>query len=69
MLIYANKQDLITALPADEIEEMLNLDMINDRAWNISACSAASNEGMPLITNIEKGLQDGIEWLIKNVDC
>ena len=40
MLIYANKQDLITALPADEIEEMLHLSMINDRPWNIAACSA-----------------------------
>lgn len=45
MLIYANKQDLITALPAEEIEEMLNLDMINDRAWTIVACSAATNDG------------------------
>lgn len=40
MLIFANKQDLIMALPAEEIEELLNLDMINDRAWTIVACSA-----------------------------
>ena len=45
MLIYANKQDLITALPADEIEEMLHLSMINDRPWNIAACSAQEGEG------------------------
>lgn len=45
MLIFANKQDLISALPAEEIEEMLNLGMINDRAWTIAACSAKDHEG------------------------
>ena len=40
LLIFANKQDLINACPADEIEEMLRLDMINDRPWSIQACSA-----------------------------
>jgi ADP-ribosylation factor-like protein 3 len=45
MLIYANKQDLISALPAEEIEEILCLSMINDRAWTIVACSAKDKEG------------------------
>jgi len=45
LLIFANKQDLISALPAEEIEELLNLNMINDRAWTICACSAKENEG------------------------
>ena len=54
LLIFANKQDLIMALPAEEIEELLNLDMINDRAWTIAACSAHTGEG----------LKDGVEWLI-----
>lgn len=45
MLIYANKQDLLSALPAEEIEELLNLGMINDRAWTIVACSAQDKEG------------------------
>jgi ADP-ribosylation factor-like protein 3 len=45
MLIYANKQDLISALPAEEIEEQLSLGMINDRAWSIVACSAKEKEG------------------------
>ena len=45
MLIYANKQDLISALPAEEIEETLSLGMINDRAWTIVACSAKEKEG------------------------
>ena len=45
ILVYANKQDLINALPADEIEEMLCLNKITDRAWNIAACSATEQEG------------------------
>ena len=45
ILIYANKQDLYTACPADEIEETLNLSMIQDRPWNIAACSAQEGEG------------------------
>eukprot|EP00347_Sterkiella_histriomuscorum_P014585 403360322 len=58
MLIFANKQDLISSLPAEEIEEILSLDMINDRSWTICACSAKDGEG----------LQEGIEWLMQNVD-
>jgi len=45
ILIYANKQDLLSALPADEIEDMLSLSLINDRAWTIAACSAMEGEG------------------------
>jgi ADP-ribosylation factor-like protein 3 len=48
ILVYANKQDLISALPADEIEEMLCLSLITDRAWNIAACSATEKEGKPI---------------------
>lgn len=35
ILVFANKQDLELAMPADEIEETLHLSEINDRAWNI----------------------------------
>ena len=45
LLIFANKQDLLSSLPADEIEEMLNLSLISDRAWTIAACSAKDGEG------------------------
>ena len=74
LLIYANKQDLISALPAEEIEEELSLGMINDRAWTIVACSAKDKEGKSLnrrfcpeydfnlTCNI--GLKEGIDWLI-----
>mmetsp|Transcript_11074 Transcript_11074/g.18107 ORF Transcript_11074/g.18107 Transcript_11074/m.18107 type:complete len:179 (-) Transcript_11074:370-906(-) len=55
LLIYANKQDLLTALPAKEIAESLNLHSIRDRKWQIQACSAKNGEG----------LTEGLEWLMK----
>uniref|UniRef100_A0A803T631 ARF like GTPase 3 n=1 Tax=Anolis carolinensis TaxID=28377 RepID=A0A803T631_ANOCA len=35
VLIFANKQDLLTAAPAAEIAEGLNLHTIRDRVWQI----------------------------------
>ena len=57
MLVYANKQDLMLAMPADEIEDALHLSMIQDRPWNIQACSAQDGEG----------LQEGIDWLVETI--
>ena len=57
VLVFANKQDLQTALDADEIMETLSLGDINDRNYNIQACSAVTKEG----------LSDGMEWLIKTI--
>ncbi|CAK76570.1 unnamed protein product (macronuclear) [Paramecium tetraurelia] len=57
LLVFANKQDLVQALPADEISDSLKLNKITDRQWSIVACSAKTQEG----------LQEGMEWLIKTV--
>merc|ERR1712176_538980 len=37
LLIFANKQDLLQAVPADEISETLKLADIKDRTWTIQA--------------------------------
>jgi len=58
LLIFANKQDLIQALPAEEISESLSLHNIRDRTWTIQACSAKEGEG----------LQEGLEWLVQNIN-
>merc|ERR1711964_295111 len=58
LLIYANKQDLLQALPPNEISELLHLEDIRDRMWTIQACSAKNGDG----------LQDGMEWLVANFD-
>jgi len=54
LLVFANKQDLLQAVPADQIQSALKLDEIKDRPWTIQACSA--KEGT--------GLQEGMEWLV-----
>ncbi|KAL1787609.1 ADP-ribosylation factor 3 [Sigmodon hispidus] len=59
VLIFANKQDLLTAAPASEIAEGLNLHTIRDRVWQIQSCSALTGEGV----------QDGMNWVCKNVDA
>merc|ERR1712176_1704809 len=46
VLIFANKQDLLQATPADEIQQSLNLSAINDRVWTIQACSATDGSGL-----------------------
>lgn len=46
LLVFANKQDLLHALPASEIAEGLGLYTIKDRAWQIQACSATAGEGV-----------------------
>lgn len=58
LLIYANKQDLMNAVPSGELAEELHLTSIRDRAWQIQGCSATSSEG----------LKDGIDWICKNIN-
>lgn len=50
VLIFANKQDLLTAAPASEIAEGLNLHTIRDRMWQIQSCSALTGEGIQVST-------------------
>ena len=45
LLVYANKQDLQFALEAEEILGKLKLMDIQNRTWNIQACSALTKEG------------------------
>ena len=54
VLIFANKQDLISAHTPEEISDGLNLSCINDRPWNIQPCSAKSGDG----------LKEGMEWIM-----
>ncbi|CAI5658460.1 unnamed protein product [Oreochromis niloticus] len=58
VLIFANKQDLLTAAPASEIAEGLNLHTIRDRMWQIQSCSALTGEG----------IQEGMNWVCKSVN-
>eukprot|EP00929_Paragymnodinium_shiwhaense_P115249 TRINITY_DN839_c0_g2_i2.p2 TRINITY_DN839_c0_g2~~TRINITY_DN839_c0_g2_i2.p2 ORF type:complete len:178 (-),score=66.32 TRINITY_DN839_c0_g2_i2:298-831(-) len=53
LLVFANKQDLLQAVPADEIAAELKLADIQDRTWTIQACSAKEGDG----------LSEGMTWL------
>ena len=53
LLVLANKQDVPNAIPSGEIEELMHLGSIRDRAWRCIACSALR----------DKGLYDGLRWL------
>ncbi|PKU35869.1 adp-ribosylation factor-like protein 3 [Limosa lapponica baueri] len=78
VLIFANKQDLLTAAPASEIAEGLNLHTIRDRVWQIQSCSALSGEGVQLPSDMATtfmaegqrgGTADGMNWVCKNVNA
>ncbi|KAK4821180.1 hypothetical protein QYF61_014667 [Mycteria americana] len=67
VLIFANKQDLLTAAPASEIAEGLNLHTIRDRVWQIQSCSALSGEGVQrrykfsyVVANLVKGFNSNL---------
>mmetsp|Transcript_20871 Transcript_20871/g.63617 ORF Transcript_20871/g.63617 Transcript_20871/m.63617 type:complete len:166 (-) Transcript_20871:931-1428(-) len=58
VLIYANKQDLVTAADDEEITDGLNLHVIRDREWCVQPCSAKTGDG----------LQDGMEWIVNQMN-
>merc|ERR1712154_205605 len=56
LLVFANKQDLLQAMSADEIAEMLDLAAsVVGRTLTIQACSAKTGEG----------LHEGMAWMIQ----
>ncbi|XP_055350529.1 ADP-ribosylation factor-like protein 3 [Paramacrobiotus metropolitanus] len=57
ILVFANKQDLNHAAPANEIAEGLQLHTIRDRVWQIQPCCAVTGEGV----------RDGLDWVLKNI--
>mmetsp|Transcript_275 Transcript_275/g.260 ORF Transcript_275/g.260 Transcript_275/m.260 type:complete len:188 (+) Transcript_275:54-617(+) len=59
LLIFANKQDLLSALSPSELTAGLNLHAIRDRQWVIMPCSAKTGDG----------LQDGINFLVEELNA
>ena len=56
LLICANKQDLVTAMRADEITIELELHGIRNRNWHIQRCSALNGTGVEI----------GMKWMTQN---
>ncbi|KAH7817689.1 Arl3a [Monocercomonoides exilis] len=57
VLVFANKQDLSSALTQAKVAEELHLPSISDRPWQIQACCAKTGEG----------LKEGMEWMLEAV--
>ena len=53
ILIFANKQDLDSAKPIQDLITIYGLDKIKDKVWHIQPCSAKTGEG----------LMAGLKWL------
>ena len=53
LLIFANKQDLITSKKIPDLIQIYDFDKIKDHIWHIQPCSALTGEG----------LEVGIKWL------
>ncbi|CAB1112805.1 unnamed protein product [Ectocarpus sp. CCAP 1310/34] len=59
LLVFANKQDLVGALGAAEIAQVLGLEskQFANRHWSIVACSAVTGEG----------LAQGVDWMVRDI--
>lgn len=54
LLVYANKQDLPTAISVEHVAHRIGLYKTRGHIWNIHACNAHTGEG----------LYEGLDWLI-----
>jgi hypothetical protein len=50
LMIFANKQDIPGALPAEEIEAALQLGDLNGRQWRVQPCSAVEVRAPQLVS-------------------
>eukprot|EP01134_Creolimax_fragrantissima_P007637 CFRG7637T1 len=53
LLVFANKQDLPSAVPVSELTDLLGLQGLSNRQWYIQASCATSGDG----------LYEGLDWL------
>ncbi|XP_065320225.1 ADP-ribosylation factor-like protein 2 isoform X2 [Gordionus sp. m RMFG-2023] len=57
LLIFANKQDLSSSLPVEEIQQILELDKIKTHHYLILPCSSITGQN----------LIEGLNWLVQDV--
>lgn len=53
ILVFANKQDLPSAVPAAQLIEALGLTGFKDRKWTVVGCSALTKQG----------IDEGMQWI------
>jgi len=57
LLVFANKQDLPDAMPANEVSDKLGLTALRNRQWFIQSACATTGDG----------LYEGLEWLSRTL--
>ncbi|TMW52575.1 hypothetical protein DOY81_002321, partial [Sarcophaga bullata] len=57
LLVFANKQDLPNAMSSSEVAEAIGLVRLEERTWQIKACSAVEGTG----------IKEGMDWVCKNM--
>ncbi|KAJ3193360.1 ADP-ribosylation factor-like protein 2 [Irineochytrium annulatum] len=57
LLIFANKQDLESALTKEQISQVLELDNIQTHHWHIESCSAMTGDN----------LLSGMDWIVSDI--
>ena len=57
LLIFCNKQDCEGALTVEQIGEVLEIDKIDKRHYNIQACSGITGDG----------LLEGMQWMVDDI--
>lgn len=57
LLVFANKQDLPSAMSASEVAEALGLVRLEERTWEVKACTAVDGTG----------IKEGMDWVCKNM--
>ncbi|CAO3696894.1 unnamed protein product [Umbelopsis ramanniana] len=57
LLVFANKQDIPSAMTDLQLKEALDLDSIKSHHWSIQACSAVTGEN----------LLQGMDWVVEDI--
>ncbi len=57
LLVFANKQDMSTAMKVEEISEKLSLSKIKNRTWTIFKTSATTGQG----------IKEGLDFLVQSL--
>lgn len=59
LMVFANKQDMKGAYPAEQVTEALDLPSIRNRQWTIRETSAMKGDG----------LYQGFDWLVQTLQA
>jgi ADP-ribosylation factor protein 1 len=57
LLVYANKQDVSSAVSPSQLTEKMNLSSLKNRRWLVQGASAIKGEG----------LLEGLDWVAKQL--